>query len=55
MPLTQDQARTKIRELVEKYRAMTTDARKGITEAGVVHQFLIVGESVHAEYRKRWL
>ena len=40
MSLTQDQARNKIRELVEKYRAMTTDARKGITEAGVVHQFL---------------
>ena len=40
MSLTQDQAHNKIHELVEKYRAMTTDARKGITEAGVVHQFL---------------
>ncbi len=40
MSLTQDQARDKIRELIEKYHAMTTDERERITEAGVVHQFL---------------
>jgi hypothetical protein len=40
LSLTQDQARNKIHKLVEKYRVMTQDEKKGITEAGVAHQFL---------------
>lgn len=40
MPITQDQAREKIGELIEKYRTMTVLERKEISESSVVHQFL---------------
>lgn len=40
MSATQDLAREKIGELVEKYRSLTKEDRKEITEAQVVHQFL---------------
>lgn len=40
MALTQDQARSRISELVEKYNGLTAINRKLMTEASVVHQFL---------------
>jgi predicted type IV restriction endonuclease len=41
MPTTQEQARQKIRQLVDKYQAMKSDAeRRLISESAVVHQFL---------------
>jgi hypothetical protein len=40
LTLTQDLACEKIGKLVDKYRGLSEDARKHITEAGVVHQFI---------------
>ncbi|MBI1879183.1 MAG: hypothetical protein HYR94_13345 [Chloroflexi bacterium] len=40
MPPTQEQARQKIRHLVDKYRAMSDAERRQISESAVVHQFL---------------
>jgi hypothetical protein len=40
LPLTQDQAYTKIRELISNYNAVPRERRKEVTEATVVHQFL---------------
>ena len=40
MPISQNQARTRIGELIDKYRAMSALDKKQITEAGVVHQFI---------------
>jgi hypothetical protein len=37
---TEHQARQQIKDLVDQYRGMTEDRRTGITEAGVVNQFL---------------
>ena len=40
MPPTQPQARAAIADLIEKYRKLDDAARKTISEAGVVHQFV---------------
>ncbi|MBI3959551.1 MAG: hypothetical protein HY328_12150, partial [Chloroflexi bacterium] len=40
MPIFQNQARTRIGELIDRYRAMSSQDKKLITEAGVVHQFI---------------
>jgi predicted type IV restriction endonuclease len=38
--VTQEQARSKISELIHKYQGMSEKTKSAITEAGVVHQFL---------------
>ncbi|TEU15135.1 MAG: hypothetical protein E3J21_14005 [Anaerolineales bacterium] len=38
--MPQNQTRPKIHQLIQKHQAMTDAARKEITEAGVIHQFL---------------
>ena len=40
MPTSQSQARAAIGQLIDKYRAMSAQDKKLITEAGVVHQFI---------------
>jgi len=40
LTITQQQAKCRIGELVDKYRALSEPQRQTITEAGVVHQFL---------------
>ena len=38
--MTQEQARKEIEQLIQKYKGMSEKSKSGITEAGVVHQFL---------------
>jgi hypothetical protein len=38
--MTQERARERIAGLIQKYNRLGDKQRKGITEAGVVHQFL---------------
>jgi hypothetical protein len=39
--VTQEQARQQIRQLIEKYRHLTDGERKALSEANVVHQFIV--------------
>jgi predicted type IV restriction endonuclease len=40
LPVTQEKARQDIASLIQKYKGMNDNAKRNITEAGVVHQFL---------------
>ncbi len=40
MPLSQNEARARIGQLIDRYRAMSAQDKRLITEAGVVHQFI---------------
>jgi hypothetical protein len=40
MPISQNEARVRIGQLIDKYRGMSAQEKKLITESGVVHQFI---------------